>query len=320
MDEQRLLDLYIRESFYKSSSHSDVARFLRAGNDINATDDNGNNALFQCRTPEAMASLISNGINIHHINDAGQHALFHQQDPELLERLISLGLDLKQTDIHGRNCIYGHFSSPESLELLLNAGCDINHRDNLGNTLLHLPVSPEVLSMGINRGCDVNIINHAGEGIIESFRSDEYFEIILSHIDKFRKRTLHIDFCNYQSVVFLFDLYELGFRIELNKKHVIINSHVGDYKDILLMLNYISEIRDVKFYTIKRRPLYKGINKEIVKWMIRNDFHVDLTKTEGDKYHDDLVAYKTQYEQRELSKALKSNKGWPAITKNSGRL
>jgi hypothetical protein len=118
------------------------------------------------------------------------------------------------------------------------------------------------------------------KALLKSFRSDEYFEIILSHIDKFRKRTLHIDFCNYQSVVFLFDLYELGFRIELNKKHVIINSHVGDYKDILLMLNYISEIRDVKFYTIKRRPLYKGINKEIVKWMIRNDFHVDLTKTE----------------------------------------
>ncbi|EAW1287343.1 ankyrin repeat domain-containing protein, partial [Salmonella enterica subsp. enterica] len=111
-----------------------------------------------------------------------------------------------------------------------------------------------------------------------------------------------------------------GFRIELNKKHVIINSHVGDYKDILLMLNYISEIRDVKFYTIKRRPLYKGINKEIVKWMIRNDFHVDLTKTEGDKYHDDLVAYKIRHEQRELSKVLKTTRGKTAITKNGGRL
>ncbi|EOE5899611.1 ankyrin repeat domain-containing protein, partial [Salmonella enterica subsp. enterica] len=320
MDEQRLLDLYIRESFYKSSSHSDVMRFLRAGNDINATDDNGNNALFQCRTPEAMTSLISNGINIHHVNNAGQHALFHQQDPELLETLISLGLDLKQTDIHGRSCIFGHFGNPESLEVLLNAGCDINHRDNLGSTLLHLPVSPEVLSLGINRGCDVNIINHAGEGIIESFRSDEYFEIILSYIDKFHKRTLHIDFCNYQSVVFLFDLYERGFSIELNKKHVIINSNIGDYKDILLMLNYISEIHDVNFYTIERRPLYKGINKKVVKWMIRNGFHVDLSRTEGDENHEEIVAYKARYEQRELSKVLKSNKGTPAITKNGGRL
>lgn len=320
MDEQQLLDLYIRESFYKSSSHSDVVRFLRVGNDINATDDNGNNALFQCRTPEAMASLISHGINIHHVNNAGQHALFHQQDPELLKRLISLGLDLMQTDIHGRNCIYGHFCSPESLKVLLNAGCDINHRDNQGNTLLHLPVSPEVLSLGINRGSDVNIINHTGEGIIENFRSDEYFEIILSYIDKFHKRTLHIDFCNYQSVVFLFDLYERGFSIELNTKHVIINSYIGDYKDILLMLSYISDIHDVKFFTYKRVPLYKGINKEIVKWMIRNGFHVDLTRTEGDKDHDKLVAYKARYEQRELSKVLKSSRGKPAITQNGGRL
>lgn len=320
MDEQRLLDLYIRESFYKSSSHSDVMRFLNQGNDINATDDNGNNALFQCKTPEGMASLISNGINIHHVNNAGQHALFHQTDPELLKRLISLGLDLKQTDIHGRNCIYGHFCSPESLKVLLNAGCDINHRDNQGNTLLHLPVSPEVLSLGINRGCNVNIINHAGEGIIESFRSDEYFEIILSQIDKFHKRTLHIDFCNYQSVVFLFDLYERGFSIELNKKHVIINSYIGDYKDILLMLNYISDIRDVNFYTIKRRPLYKGINKEIVKWMIRNGFHVDLSKTKGDKNHEEIVAYKTRYEQRELSKMLKKSSSIQGITQNGGRL
>lgn len=320
MDEQRLFDLYIRESFYKSSSHSDVMRFLRAGNDINATDGNGNNALFQCRTPEAMASLISNGINIHHVNNAGQNALFHQKDPELLERLISLGLDLKQTDIDGRSCIYGHFINPGSLKVLLNAGCDINHRDNLGNTLLHLPVSPEVLSLGINRGCDVNIINHAGEGIIESFRSDEYFEIILSYIDKFHKRTLHIDFCNYQSVVFLFDLYELGFSIELNKNHVIINSYIGDYKDILLMLHYISDIRDVNFYTVKRIPLYKGINKETVKWMVRNGFHIDLNRIVGDKNHEEISTYKARYEQRELSKVLKSGGVKTAIIKNGGRL
>lgn len=49
------------------------------------------------------------------------------------------------------------------------------------------------------------------------------------------------------------------------------------------MLNYVSDIHDVKFYNDKRIPMYKGINKEIVKWMIRNDFLVDLNKTEGDK-------------------------------------
>lgn len=320
MNIQRLFDFYIHESFFKATSHCDVKRFLSPGNDINITDNNGNNALFECRTPEAMAFLISNGINIHHINDAGQNALYYQKDPVLLEKLISLGLDLKQTDIYGRSCIYGHIRNPESLKVLLSAGCDINHSDNKGNTLLHCPVSPEVLSLAIDTGCDVNIINHAGKGIIENFRSDEFFEIILSHIDKFQKRTLHIDFCNYQTAFFLFDLYELGFSIQLNKNHVIINSYIEDYKDILLMLNYVSDIHDVKFYNDKRIPLYKGINKEIVKWMIRNDFLVDLTKTGGDKNHKELVAYKIRREQKELSKVLKSRRGKHAITNNGGRL
>ncbi|EHQ5243726.1 ankyrin repeat domain-containing protein, partial [Salmonella enterica] len=73
-------------------------------------------------------------------------------------------------------------------------------------------------------------------------------------------------------------------------------------------------------YTVKRRPLYKGINKEIVKWMIRNGFHVDLSRIEGDKNYEDISTYKARYEQSELSKVLKSNKGTPAIIKNGGRL
>ena len=66
--------------------------------------------------------------------------------------------------------------------------------------------------------------------------------------------------------------------------------------------------------------MYKGINKEIVKWMIRNDFLVDLKKTEGDKKHKELVAYKTRREQKEFSTVLKSRRGKPAIAKNGGRL
>lgn len=92
---QRLFNFYTQDSFFKATSHSDVERFLNLGNDINVTDNNGNNALFECRTPEAMAFLISNGINIHHINNEGQSALYHQKDPVLLEKLINQGLDLK---------------------------------------------------------------------------------------------------------------------------------------------------------------------------------------------------------------------------------
>jgi hypothetical protein len=106
----------------------------------------------------------------------------------------------------------------------------------------------------------------------------------------------------------------------MNKNHVIINSYIEDYKDILLMLNYVSDIHDVKFYNDKRIPMYKGINKEIVKWMIRNDFLVDLKKTEGDKKHKELVAYKTRREQKEFSTVLKSRRGKPGIAKNGGRL
>ncbi|MBW3223606.1 ankyrin repeat domain-containing protein [Salmonella enterica subsp. enterica serovar Javiana] len=317
---ERALDLTISESFFNSRSPDDIKHALKAGYDINAVNSNGNNAIFGCRTLEALDFLLSHEINAHHINEQGQNAVFHQKNPEILKKLIELGLDTSHTDAKGYTCIFEHYRDAEGLQVLLNAGCDINHVDNRGRNILFLPLSPDVLSIAIDAGCNVNHINHAGKGFIEEEYDDELHKIILRHIDKFERRTLHVDFCNTNSVLFLYELSKYGFKIELNKDRFVINSYISDYKAILSTLDCISDIQDVNFYNYGGDPLFKDIDERIVKWMIRNNFLIDLPKISDDKNHDHILKYKISYEQKELSKNLKHAKNKIAKVKNGGRL
>ncbi|ECF3780031.1 ankyrin repeat domain-containing protein [Salmonella enterica subsp. enterica serovar Oslo] len=317
---ERALDFVISQLFFNAESPDNLKYALKAGYDINAVDSSGNNAIFGCRTQEALDFLLSNEVNIHHINKEGQNALFHQKNPEILKKLIELGLDTSHTDTKGYTCIFAHYMDPEGLQVLINAGCDINHVDNSGRNILFLPLSPEVLSIAIDAGCNVNQINHEGKGFIEEEYDDELHNIILRHIDKFERRTLHVDFCNTNSALFLYKLSEYGFRIELNKNRFVINSYISDYRNILSTLYCISDIQDVNFYNYDGGPLYKDIDKRIVKWMIRNEFLIDLTKISDDKNYNDILKYKTSYEHKEICRHLKPAKGKSPIIQNGGRL
>ncbi len=313
---ERAVDFFTSQLFFNATSPDDLKHALKAGYDINTVDSSGNNAIYGCRSLETLNYLLTHEINIHHINEQGQNALFHQKNPEILKKLIELGLDTSHTDAKGYTCIFEHYRNPEGLTKLINAGCDINHVDNRGRNILFLPLSPEVLSIAIDAGCNVNHISHAGKGFIEEEYDDELHKIILFHIDKFERRTLRIDFCNINSVLFLYDLSEHGFRIDLNKDRFVINSCISDYRDILSTLYCISDIQDVNFYKYNGDPLYKDIDKLIVKWMIRNKFLIDLTKISDDKNHDDILKYKTSYEQKEISRHLKPAKNKSTIVKN----
>ncbi|MCX8981081.1 ankyrin repeat domain-containing protein [Citrobacter portucalensis] len=317
---ERAVDFFTSQLFFNATSPDDLKLALKAGYDINTVDSSGNNAIFGCRTLEALDFLLSNEVNIHHINKQRQNALFHQKNPEILKKLIELGLDTSQTDTKGYTCIFAHYSDAEGLRVLLNAGCDISHVDNEGRNILFLPLSPEVLSIAIDRGCNVNHINHAGKGFIEEEYDDELCNIILRHIDKFERRTLHVDFCNINSALFLYELSEYGFKIELNKDRFVINSNISNYRDILSTLDCISDIQDVNFYKYDGEPLYKDIDKRIVKWMIRNEFLVDLTKITRHKDYEEINAYKIIREQKELSRYLKPIKNKPSKIKSDGRL
>ncbi|EOY3724680.1 ankyrin repeat domain-containing protein, partial [Klebsiella michiganensis] len=182
------------------------------------------------------------------------------------------------------------------------------------------PLSPEVLSVAIDAGCNVNQIDHSGKGFIDNVYDYELHDIILSHIDRFDRRTLHVDFCNLDSAFFLYYLSEHGFKIELNKDHFTINSYIGDYKEILSILDFISEIHDIHFYKYKGGPLYKDIDKRIVKWMIRNKLLVDLSKINKHKDYEEINSYKIRREQKEISKHLKPAKSISVTVKNGGRL
>lgn len=107
---------------------------------------------------------------------------------------------------------------------------------------------------------------------------------------------LYVDFCDFDLVFFLYYFFEYGFKIEFNKDYFIINSYIGDYKEILFIFDFISEIYDIYFYKYKGGFFYKDINKWIVKWMIRNNFLVDLLKINKYKDYEEINLYKICWE------------------------
>lgn len=68
----------------------------------------------------------------------------------------------------------------------------------------------------IDTGCNVNIINRAGKGIIETSAVMIFLKSFSPILINFR-REHYISISVIIRLPFLFDLYELGFSIQMNK-------------------------------------------------------------------------------------------------------
>ena len=68
---ERAVDFFTSQLFFNAESPDNLKYALKAGYDINTVDTSGNNAIFGCRTLEALDFILSNEVNIHHINKEG---------------------------------------------------------------------------------------------------------------------------------------------------------------------------------------------------------------------------------------------------------
>ncbi len=143
-----------------------VRLLLDAGSDVNAKNEDGENALFTIYD-EAVRELAKTKININSRNNAGETPLFATVSADVAKSLILAGADPNLTDPEGRTALMhsAKYNYVENLRVLVQAGAKLDVRDKDGSTALMLCAekglenSVEVL---VNAHANVNLRDHQG--------------------------------------------------------------------------------------------------------------------------------------------------------------
>jgi len=86
---------------------------------INAIDSDGKTALFHCSTPDKAAALIKCGIDINITDKNGENALFNQ-NASILKRLVMHEININQVNKNGENAAFNVCAS--GIDILFNKG------------------------------------------------------------------------------------------------------------------------------------------------------------------------------------------------------
>jgi TonB family protein len=141
-----------------------VRLLIDAGADINAVNDEGENALFTVND-ETVRELIKTKININIRNKDGETPLIATVASEVAELLVSAGAELNLTDPQGRTALMhgAENNYVENLKVLTRAGARLDLQDNSGSTALMLCAEKGLensVKVLIDAHANVNIRDH----------------------------------------------------------------------------------------------------------------------------------------------------------------
>ncbi len=157
-----------------------IKYFIEKGNDVNALDENGNNAFMYAASRnsiEVLELLKQELKNINIINNKGQSALtmaVEHNSPEVINYLIENNADVHTVDSNGNNLAYYLIESyntrnkeqfEKKLKLLQTAGLNVSELQKDGSSLYHLAVNKEnmdLLKLAASYKVDINSKNSEG--------------------------------------------------------------------------------------------------------------------------------------------------------------
>lgn len=150
-----------------------IERFIKAGADVNAENDQGATPVFFAimnKKPEAVNTLISNGADVNKVSLLNENPLLLAiivNDPGIAETLIRSGADVNYKYMHGftplhYSSIYGLFNF---VDLLLYYDAEIDTKDNEGTTPLMAAIwagYPDVADLLIQYGANMEARDNEG--------------------------------------------------------------------------------------------------------------------------------------------------------------
>ncbi len=172
--------------------------FLKAGENPNETDENGNSLLanfvsstaevYRGFTTEVLPAFIEAGVDVNKpIDQDGQTPIFYAGgDAKLISQLLRAGASVRVRDAKGRTPLFYNSESAETVRLLMQRGVRINAQDNEGNTALMMAVTENGSGVQalLDSGANPNIKNKAGKTalqIAKEKKCDSSVEILEKH-------------------------------------------------------------------------------------------------------------------------------------------
>lgn len=98
---------------------------------INATDSDGKTALFHCSTPDKASALIKCGIDVNITDKNGENALFNQ-NASILKRLVMHEININQINKNGENAAFNVCAS--GIDILFKKGINKDLVCNAGHS------------------------------------------------------------------------------------------------------------------------------------------------------------------------------------------
>jgi ankyrin repeat protein len=202
---------------------------LDLGANINATDEDGHNALHIALKNSKVNTrivklLIDKGIDVNGRNCNGQTPLHHccrKGHYDALVILLECGTNINAKDSMNHSPLYDAISRDNynCVKVLLDHGADINAVDNSGKTVLHAAFKRynkvdlhNCIKMQLDHGADINAVDNSGKTVLhaafETYNKVDYncIKMLLDHgpdinaADNSGKTVLHAAFETYNKI------------------------------------------------------------------------------------------------------------------------
>lgn len=301
---------YTIDDLFYSWTRENVLDCIKAGIDINALNEDGDNALFSCNHAEAAKAMIEAGIEVNHTNHYGNNALFVNYNPQMLLFLIHSGVNIQHKNNRGKSCLHHQRNNTEGREALINAGADIHCVDNEGQTVIFNHYREEHFDYWIDKGCDINYRDYNGIPALDLsvdygiYAYDFNVNALMRHIDKIDSTPVLIRHVTYHSLNLINFLYQRGLNV-LIAEHCTLSLYIKDMKPFFTELKKLVDISNTQFYNYCNEHIgvYTGIER--VRWFIRNDIRMDDDILRQRPDADKIIDYIARREKKILLKEMK---------------
>lgn len=171
---------FLKNKFKNSKfiSFNEIKEMIEIGLDINAVDENGQNALWYIKELEDLNFLIERGININQLSNKNENFLFEYVsqvttfnfiEKEVVETAIKTSLNINNINIKGENVLFSAArKNIKCLQFLLNLNLiNCYQLNNNGENILYFIDDKKTVDVLINNiGFDKNIVNNHGESLL----------------------------------------------------------------------------------------------------------------------------------------------------------